>query len=86
MKRLTNVLGFVKFLARKNNVFICFLSSVWFSQKLTGKKMLALYSILQDNDQVYIYIGLYICISTEIFSFNTCKSKARFWPRIFWNL
>lgn len=45
----------------------------------------ALDPVLQHNDQFCIYIGIYIYTSTEIFSVDTYKSKARFWPRIFWN-
>lgn len=39
--------------------------------------MLALYSILQDNDQVYIYIGVYIHTSPQKYSHLTLVKA---WP------
>lgn len=46
--------------------------------------MLILDTFLRDNDQ--FYSSARIQISPEIVPFYTGKSKARFWPSMFWNL
>lgn len=78
-----------------SDVFCCYKTSSW--KKIFAffdlcfaflghyeESVLALYTFLQNKDQ--FYIGAHIQISPEIVPFYTGKSKARFWPSMFWNL